>query len=338
MVVRVHGFDWTVYTTSIMPAFAHWLIDGKEAPTYELYEQTRCAHEEQFLPDPMQRLRIWSRAQAFMATLPRGPHSRREYAKLCSPEQFTALSDRYLQRHVPQLYQNSDAVRSVWSALIEDYCFSWFPLLKQADPLYKGAAVQKKTTVREELVMLLHEAGLGELAQEVGEQPAETKGFVWDSETFFDDIDDLDIYEENIRPEEREQARPEGIVLGQHPNTLHLRGWLAGISVRAMALFEYLACGRRSMPFGYETSEPLGTYIGYLTPDEVHHLANCLHNIQPPQQAIAIKDAQQFAALHTGKQDDFRLVDEILPTHADEFLQAVRNADGEGLGLICSVE
>lgn len=82
MVARVHGLDWTIYTTKIMPAFACWFTDGDETSIYQLYEGTRYAHEEQFLPDPLQRLRIWSRAQAFMATLPRGTHSRREYTQL----------------------------------------------------------------------------------------------------------------------------------------------------------------------------------------------------------------------------------------------------------------
>lgn len=127
-------------------------------------------------------------------------------------------------------------------------------------------------------------------------------------------------------------------MLGEHPNTLHLRGWLAGISVRAMALFEYLACGRRRMPFGYEAGEPPGTYIGYLTPPEVQQLARCLQNVQPPQQAAAREDSWHSSAPSLEKQNEYRLVDEILPSYTNEFLQAVRNAANRELGLICSVE
>ena len=91
MAVQLHGFDWAIYAEQVMPAFEQWLIDGDENAALQLFEQTRCAYEERFLPDPMQRLRVWTRARAFAQTLPRGPYSRREYLKLCSAEQFTAL-------------------------------------------------------------------------------------------------------------------------------------------------------------------------------------------------------------------------------------------------------
>src|SRR5579863_156603 len=125
MVVQLHGFDWVVYSERVMPAFEQWLIEGDETAVQQLFEQTRCAHEERFLPETVQRLRVWPRARAFAQTLPRGPYSRREYHKLCSAEHFTALSDRYLYKHAPQLYQQSDALRSVWGAIVETYCLPW---------------------------------------------------------------------------------------------------------------------------------------------------------------------------------------------------------------------
>jgi hypothetical protein len=105
MAVQLHAFNWEVYAERVMPAFAEWLIEGDENAAQQLFEQTRCALEERFLPETVQRLRVWPRARAFAQTLPRGPYSRREYHKLCSAEHFTALSDRYLYRHAPQLYQ-----------------------------------------------------------------------------------------------------------------------------------------------------------------------------------------------------------------------------------------
>ena len=116
MIVHVHGFDWGVYAGRVMPAFERWLTDKDETTIYQLFERTHCNLEEQFLPDPMQRLRVWPRAKTFVDALPRGPHSRREYAKICSAEQFTVLSDRYLHNHTPHLYQNAPAVRTVWGA------------------------------------------------------------------------------------------------------------------------------------------------------------------------------------------------------------------------------
>ncbi len=344
MVVRLHGFDWVIYAEHVMPAFASWLIDEDANAVYQLFEQTRCAREEQFLPEAMQRLRVWPRACAFLKTLPRGPHSRREYAKLCSADQFTALSDHYMYRHAPQLYQNSDAVRSIWGAIVEEYCLPWSHTMQQEG---SGQEAQKGTTpadvqgeeVRSELVSLLHAAGLGELAREVDAPDTQVERFDWEADEISGDLndvntDDLDAFED----EDGMEGPPGGIEIGAHPNTLHLRGWLAGIAVRAMALFEYLACGRRSMPFGYEPAEPFGTFIGYLTPDEVWQLAACLHDVKPPGQAEAEEDYLNFRLQNAGIADPSRLVDEVLPAHAAEFLQAVRSAAFHGLGLICSVE
>ncbi len=55
MSVKVYCFDWAVYAERIMPAFARWLLDSDESSVYNLFAKTRCAQEEQFLPDPMKR-------------------------------------------------------------------------------------------------------------------------------------------------------------------------------------------------------------------------------------------------------------------------------------------
>src|SRR5580700_10860569 len=99
MTIHIHGFDWHVYAKQVMPAFARWFLERDETAIYQLFAQTRCAREEEFLPAPMQRMRVWLRAKEFVDSLPRGPHSRKEYTKLCSVEQFTALSDRYLHQY-----------------------------------------------------------------------------------------------------------------------------------------------------------------------------------------------------------------------------------------------
>jgi len=342
MVVRLHGFDWVIYAEHVMPAFASWLIDEDANAVYQLFEQTRCAREEQFLPEAMQRLRVWPRACAFLKTLPRGPHSRREYAKLCSADQFSTLNDRYMSRHAPQLYQNSDAVRSNWGAIVEEYCLSWSHAGKPEENtqgLQEDISEVQGEQARSELVSLLHAAGLGELAKEVDEPDTQVERFDWEADELRDDLNDVTTDDLDALADEEEREGPVGgIEIGAHPNTLHLRGWLASIEVRAMALFEYLACGRRCMPFGYEPVEPFCAFIGYLTPDEVWQLAACLHDVKPPSQADAEEDYLNFRLQYAGTADPTRLVDEVLPTHAAEFLQAVRSAAFHGLGLICSVE
>src|SRR5450759_5643913 len=70
MVVQLHAFNWEVYTERIMPAFEEWLIEGEDDAVQQLFEQTRCAFEERFLPETVQRLRVWPRARAFAQTLP----------------------------------------------------------------------------------------------------------------------------------------------------------------------------------------------------------------------------------------------------------------------------
>jgi hypothetical protein len=380
MVVQIHGFDWESYTGQIMPAFAQWLLENDERPLLALFEKTRCAYEEQFLPDPMQRLRVWPRARAFIQTLPRGPYSRKEYQKLCSPLQYTVLSDRYLFRNPPQLYQHSNALRSVWGAIVESFCLPWTTgehpgrhasapgeLLPADVPL--RLVTQGESISHGELASLLTEAGLPDLAREIETQT--TPGAIVETIEYHereagaisDDRNDGEEANEGINgaitPDLASLVRPaleelaselqdnlgdgaviaaEGIFIGQAPNLLHLRGWLATISIRAMALFEYLACGRRSMPFGYEAGEPFGAFAGYLTPDEVWQLAACLEAIVPPDQEAAEEDYLNFRYQHYGIPPAFRLIDEVLPAHAADFLFAVRKAARQGLGLISSIE
>lgn len=382
MVVQLHGFDWDIYSEQVMPAFAQWFLEGSELALLTLFEKTRCAYEEQFLPDPMQRLRVWPRARAFMQTLPRGPYSRREYQKLCNSLQYTALSDRYLYRHTPQLYQHSNALRSIWGAIVESFCLPWSSskASKQSDApgeLPHTDASPLLVTSGEpishgELASLLSEAGLPDLAREVESQAAQS---IQAAQTIQATIEIVEIREwegigkasDGVEINEKdgnqiiparietsglEQLIPalpddfgeeaviaaEGIFIGQAPNLLHLRGWLSSISIRAMGLFEYLACGRRSMPFGFETGEPFGAFAGYLTPDEVWQLAACLEGIIPPDQEVAEEDYLNYRYQHYGIPPAFRLIDEVLPVHAADLLFAIHKASAQGLGLISSIE
>lgn len=374
MVVQVHGFDWTVYTDRIMPAFEQWFLQKEEEVLYQLFKGTRCAREETFLPAQLQRARIWPRARAFAETLPLGPYSRREYQKLCSAEHFTAVSDRYLYKHAPQLYQNPEPVRAIWGALIETYCLPWSREAQSvsqesgervAEMSDDGYPISFASTAIEqsEVLALLSAAGLGELAHEMSEQadlPAEhlreginndepatqpltPERTPWPTGKIDltyrssepDEINE-EIEEEEI--EEYTQPMPGGVLLGSHPNTLQLRGWLASVSPRALALFEYLACGRRMMPFGYEPSEPYGVFIGYLTSEETWRLGTSLRGIQDPAQADAEADYLRFRYQYPGAPESYRLIDEILPVYAADFHRAVDMAAAQGLGLLCSVE
>jgi hypothetical protein len=220
---------------------------------------------------------------------------------------------------------------------------------------------------RSEVLSLLHNAGLGDLAREIDEhvrltterlheensraepetQPLIPERVPWQTgeidvsyhEETLDDTAEVGTTKDKAEDiEEYTQPMPGGILIGTPPNTLQLRGWLAGISVRALVLFEYLACGRRSMPFGYEPSESYGVFIGYLTPDEVWQLGTCLRGIQDPAQAQAEADYLRFRYQHPGLPESARLVDEILPFYAADFHKAVDMAAAQGLGLICSVE
>lgn len=355
MVVQLHALNWDVYAERVMPAFEDWLIEGDETGAQELFEQTRCAFEERFLPETVQRLRVWPRARAFAQTLPRGPYSRREYHKLCSAEHFTALSDRYLYKHAPQLYQQSDALRSVWGAIVETFCLPWGthpppaqqPASVQAEQVPAQQPYSEEDVVeRSELASLLQEAGLSELAREMSIQPAEIERFeamptVAEESTMLSDIAQLAPETPAPGDEEEEMeiiVAARGMLIGNSPNLLHMRGWLAGISVRAMALFEFLACGRRSMPFGFEAGEPFGAFVGYLTPDEITLLATCLEGAIAPDQLEAEEDHITFRYQHLGLPPALRLVDEVLPTHAAGLLEAIQKASEQGYGLICSVE
>jgi len=313
---RVYGFDWEAYTGLVMPAFAHWLVDGNETIIYQLYQQTRCALEEQFIPSAMQLLSTWLRAKTFVQQIPRGPHTNKEYQLLCTAEQFITLSDSYIYHHPPQLYQNSDAIRAVWGAVVEKHCQLQ---LLQSESKIRSETEQPiswdHTTLLQEptsFYVSAHEAN-----ESIMEQNADTEAIP--------DIEDMD-------------NKCKGVEIGRHPTTLHLRGWLAIRSVRAMALFELLACGRRRLPFGYRAGEPYEAYVGYLIPDEVRHLADCLHNEQPPDSVTAKADYASFRQEQSQPVKGFRMIDEVLPAHADSLMEAAHMAVQRGLGLICSTE
>lgn len=326
MDIYLHGFEWPVYAEQIMPAFERWLIEKDESGVLALYAKTRCAAEEEYLPKPMQRIRTWLRAKEFVDSLPRGPHSRVEYARLCSAEQFTSFSDRFLNQYTPQLYQQSPALRTVWGALIEEYCLA--PLFAKDEE--SGAGSDEEQATRGEVIALLREAGLEDVTrEEPGEQAEEATTPITVSATP-KNASDTDPYADNGA-----NGKPAGMLLGQQANILRLRGWLATISVRAMALFELLACGRRKMPFGYDANDSYGTYYGYLTPDETWQLALALHDAHPYGQAQAEQDYQRFCMERiTAAHPAARLLDEVLPEHTRELLRCVRRAAMLGLGLI----
>ncbi len=277
MLARVYGFNWDVYTDTIMPAFTRWLVHEDEQMIHQLYEQTRCAGEEQFTPALMQSIRTWPRAQAFVQQLPQSSYTQREYQLLCDPESFTAMSDIYVHHHPPRLYRQSNALRVIWGALIEHHCLCCFTLpdLDDTSAIFEG----------QEMSLMAN-----------------------------------------------------GAVLGHHPATIHLRGWLATISVRAMALFEFLACGRRCMPFGYRSGEPYEDSVGYLTPLEVLRLATCLRHSEAPEPLSAERDYTHFRLIQDRRITDPRLLDEVLPAHAGPFLEIVRLAAQSSIGLLCRVE
>ncbi|HLG62751.1 MAG TPA: hypothetical protein VKY19_12500 [Ktedonosporobacter sp.] len=326
MMVHMHGFDWETYVLTVMPVFADWLTEGNEAAVYQMYQQTRSYREERFVPEAMQHLGAWPRAQAFIKRLPRGPHTRREYHLLCDAERFTALSDTYVQRHPPQLYQNNEAVRIIWGAIVEEYCLlsPFFPTESTTAPDDIAITQEEEEALHHEIVSLLHSAGLSRLVQETYENQ--------------DAADEEKQELELTTPlEYAEEVEPQGIELGRLPAPLHLRGWLATQSVRAMALFELLACGRRSMPFGYRAGEPYEAFIGYLTPPEVRQLALSTHDLQPPHPVKAREDHLAYRRQRNDPAGAFRLIDEVSPTHAEAFLIAVNFAAQQGAGLICNI-
>jgi hypothetical protein len=325
MTIQLHGFNWETYTGHVMPAFMNWLVENNAAAVQQLYEKTRCAHEEASMPPAMQPIQTWARARSFIKQLPRGPHASREYRKLCSAEQFTTLSDRYIYRHPPRLYQDYDALRAVWGAIVEEYCLSWLPLNTENKQNEKPDAAINLPTKDGELAEFRQTANLKELAQK-----AQQADEYLEEEEDECEMSPLDKASRNIGPA--------GIHLGCHPATLYMRGWLANISIRAMALFELLACGRRAMPFGYQACEPFESYIGYLTPGEVWQLALSLHNVHPPVKSEVEERYRLFHQQSATQPETFRMPDEIPPAHADTFLKAVRAAASYGQGLICDVQ
>jgi hypothetical protein len=321
--VRIYGFDWKAYSGLVMPAFSSWLVDGDETPLKRLFEHTRCAREEQFIPAAMQSSCTWPRAQTLVKQLHHSEPADKEYRLLCSAEQFTARSDSYVYRHPPQLHIRADAIRIIWGTILEEYCLSWLPLDTASEEDTTDLAQQKRDQI--ELDLHLSSSGMYELAQAMREN-------------------DIESLEQDVIPsvdgEEDDSSSTDhpGIEIGRHPMTLHLRGWLATHSVRAMALFELLACGRRSMPFGSHAGEVYQSYSGYLTPDEVQQLAVCLSHKTPPDPVEAATDYKRFRRQQEEPQHEFRMIDEVMPVYADVFMRTVHMATQYGLGLICSME
>lgn len=335
MDVYLHGFNWTAYAEQVMPAFERWLVSKQEGAAYHLFGQTRCALEEDYLPAPMRRLRTWTRAKDFVEGLPRGPHSHKEYAKLCSAEQFTAFSDRYQHTYTPQLYRPAPALRSVWGAIVEQYCVVQFADV--STPAGRGQAnlleIENEQATRGEMLTLLREAGLGDVATTFAAEEGAAR------EQACVEAEDEDEPERDPYASEEQGGKPVGILIGQQPNTLRLRGWLASFSVRAMALFELLACGRRLMPFGCDANDPYGAYCGYLTPGETWQLASSLLHARPCSQSQAERDYQQFCTEHfADARPSARLIDEVLPERARALLYAARHAAAQGVGLICRMD
>lgn len=365
MLTRLYGFDWSSYTQHVMPAFARWLVEGDEEPIRTLYLQTRCAREEESLPTLLQPQNTWIRAQQRIAHLSRGTHALQEYRTLCSAEDFTHLSDHYLYRHPPRLYPDSDALRVLWGALLEQHCQPWFRLsTDEPTTATLPESAQPATDIAsDEVIALLNEVGLTTLAQEVQEHAVGHDESVPTTEVLqHTEQTDNTVGTDSSRPGMEETAahgrdesvpttnktndlddlddldKAEGVELGRHPATLHLRGWLAAHSIRAMVLFELLACGRRRMPFGYEAGEAFGGYIGYLTPDEVQHFSLLLRAIPLPDPQAAAEEhhrfRQQQQQVPVASQ---HMVDEVPPTHANALFNMVQAAALQGWGLLCHV-
>jgi hypothetical protein len=325
MITQLYGLNWDTYAGRVMPAFTNWLVEDNAEAVQQFYEKTRCAREEAIMPPAMKAIQTWVRAQSFIKRLPRGPHAAREYRKLCSAEQFTTLSDRYVYRYPPKLYQDDDALRAVWGAIIEEYCLSQLPQIQEEQANDATDAAIHLQIKRDNLPELLQAGNPKELAQPV----AQAEGSL---------VEEDDEHIALLLEEASRHIGPEGILLGQHPSILHMRGWLASISIRAMALFELLACGRRTMPFGYQACEPFESYIGYLAPREVWQLALCLRNVHPPNENKAKERYRQSRQTPAAQSEAFHMLDEMSPVHANAFLKAVRAAASYGQGLICDVQ
>jgi hypothetical protein len=324
MRVSIHGFDWQVYTENIMPAFAQWLVDNDEYALYRLYTHTRQFHQDVHLPSAMHAARAWSRGQAFVRVLPRGSLALQEYQLLCTPEQFTLFNDTYVYHHPPQLSPQSDALRSIWGALVETYCQS--PSLSAPANLSEKSAPisfadEFITELGSPLLSLFEEAGLHELAQQIALTATTT------------------LSSEEMEQEDRDaMTKPLSITIGLHPSPLHIRGWLATYSIRAMVLFELLACGRRAMPFGAQIGEQFENYTGYLTPMEVHQLADLLALIPAPDAVFVEADHEAFRQRQHTPSEGIYFIDELLPEYANDFLQLVQNCANYQLGLLCTFD
>lgn len=325
MRVSIHGFDWRVYSEHVMPAFARWLVENDDRSLYKLYTHTRQFHEDAHLPAVMHAARTWPRGQAFVRTLPRGPLALQEYQLLCTPAQFTPFSDSYVYHHPPQLSPQSNALRSIWGTLVETYCQSPSqPATPSQSPksVPLSFADELITEPPSPLLSLFAEAGLHELAEGIAQSA--TTILSKDDVAMAEDIDPM---EETL-----------SITLGTHPASLHMRGWLATHSVRAMVLFELLACGRRALPFGTQAGEPFENYSGYLTPSEVHQLAAVLASLPAPDPSFIEADHTYFRQHQDKHTEAIGLVDELLPMHADAFLQLVQSCANYQLGLLCTFD
>ncbi|GCE46967.1 hypothetical protein EI42_00492 [Thermosporothrix hazakensis] len=334
MIVRVHAFDWHQYADRIMPALARWLINEDETDAYQLFEQTRCAQEELFVPAALQQVRTWIRARRFVQQLPRQQPYLEEYAVLCDAAAFTSLSDTYALHHTPRLPRPSEALRTIWGALIQEYCLPW-----QHGPINPlPQAEDEPEMARGEMIALLHTAGLDDLIHSlVAVQHTAGEDPITPTSLPVAEQPPLRFAHTDSQDDEEDEAPdfPIGIELGRLPVHLQIRGWLARYSIRAMALFEFLACGRRQMPFGYQAGDAYGNISGYLTPEEVTHLADCLQSIPVPKKTEAEADFLQFReARRKGKTQ--RLIDELLPLHADRLVQAVQRAALQEHGLLCT--
>lgn len=290
-----------------MPAFACWLLEGDARRIASLYERTRSAVEEQALPTFLQAIQTWTRAQRFVKQLPRGEQALAEYRQLCSPGEFSAQSDTYVYRHAPQLYSDPEPLRVLWGALLETYCLPW-----QQTELLEVDALPDKMFGAPVALSIAKRAAKANKKRSVSVQEVPLPSlFCLPKDSMY-----------------LETSECRGVVLGHTPVALHLRGWLAGINVRAMVYFEYLACGRRCLPFGHRPGEPFEEYIGYLTPQEVWHLALALRHVHPPE-----TPDEQSSEVGTSPY----LVDEVTPTKTEPFLRVVRVAAAQGLGLLCRI-
>jgi hypothetical protein len=322
MAVILHGFDWDIYAQTVMPAFASWFLDSDASHVHQLYEHTHYHQEELFLPPELMAImgvNTWAKAEEHIAKLKRDIYSKEEYQVLCSAEHFLEFSDTFAFHHVPQLLDLSSilsSLRAIWSAIVEEYCFPWREDVQMPSELESESTKES----REELTQLLRKAGLSELADEAQQAVLHAERQLW-ADTSEDEVDE---YMRILSP------KPQGILISEQFNILRLRAWLASQSIHAMVLFEYLAIGRRAMPFGFAAHEPMGCTIGYLTPEETLDLDAILQQLTP-------KTRGSRKVVDNGLSRK-AFVDEKSSTHMNDFIQATHQAATQRLGLLCMIE